>query len=314
MKKLLSQIGNNESIAGYMFILPNLLGFLVFTSLPVLASLGLSFVDWDILTPPKFVGFANFINLLGYHHEAGHLVANDPLFWKYLYNTAFFMLNIPVCMIGALVVALLMNQKLRGITIYRTIFFLPSICAGSGDLPALAVDTEPGFRPDKHVSCKDIWRTAPRDSSAGLALQHVLGKTGSYADGVLEFNRRGMNMILYLAALQNVPRELYEAAEIDGANGWKKFWAVTVPFISPTTFFITIMSIIGGFQGGFMQAYVMTGGGPAGSTTTIEYYIYNNAYQYFKMGYASSIAWFLFLVIFLVTLINWRFGGKLVHY
>ncbi len=313
MKKLLSQIGNNESIAGYMFILPNLLGFLVFTSLPVLASLGLSFVDWDILTPPKFVGFANFINLLGYHHEAGHLVANDPLFWKYLYNTAFFMLNIPVCMIGALVVALLMNQKLRGITIYRTIFFLPSICAGVAICLLWRWILNPDFGLINMFLVKIFgvlhlgirppdWLSSTSWAKPALMLMGFWSSIG------------GMNMILYLAALQNVPRELYEAAEIDGANGWKKFWAVTVPFISPTTFFITIMSIIGGFQGGFMQAYVMTGGGPAGSTTTIEYYIYNNAYQYFKMGYASSIAWFLFLVIFLVTLINWRFGGKLVHY
>lgn len=296
-----------------MFILPNLLGFLVFTSLPVLASLGLSFVDWDILTPPKFVGFANFINLLGYHHEAGHLVANDPLFWKYLYNTAFFMLNIPVCMIGALVVALLMNQKLRGITIYRTIFFLPSICAGVAICLLWRWILNPDFGLINMFLVKIFgvlhlgirppdWLSSTSWAKPALMLMGFWSSIG------------GMNMILYLAALQNVPRELYEAAEIDGANGWKKFWAVTVPFISPTTFFITIMSIIGGFQGGFMQAYVMTGGGPAGSTTTIEYYIYNNAYQYFKMGYASSIAWFLFLVIFLVTLINWRFGGKLVHY
>ena len=121
-------------------------------------------------------------------------------------------------------------------------------------------------------------------------------------------------MILYLAALNGIPKTLYEAAEIDGAGGWHKFWAITFPLITPTTFFISIMSIIGGFQGGFMSAYIMTGGGPAGATTTINYYIYNNAYQWFKMGYASSIAWFLFLVILGVTMINWRYGGRVVHY
>ena len=124
----------------------------------------------------------------------------------------------------------------------------------------------------------------------------------------------GMNMILYHAALQWIPRDFYEAAEIDGANGWQKFWAITWPQISPTTFFIFLMSIIGGFQGGFMQAYIMTGGGPGGATTTIEYYIFNNLYTWQNVGYAAAIAWFLFIVIFAVSLVNWRYGGKLVHY
>jgi multiple sugar transport system permease protein len=124
----------------------------------------------------------------------------------------------------------------------------------------------------------------------------------------------GYNMILYLAALQGISKELYEAAEIDGASGWHKFWAITLPLISPTTFFIFIMSIIGGFQGGFMSAYIMTGGGPAGSTTTLEYYIFNNLYVFQHAGYAATIAWVLFIIIFGVTLFNWKYGGRLVQY
>jgi multiple sugar transport system permease protein len=124
----------------------------------------------------------------------------------------------------------------------------------------------------------------------------------------------GYNMVLYLAGLQGIDPELYEAAGIDGANKWQKFWNVTWPMLTPTTFFIFIMSMMGGFQGGFDAAYVMTGGGPAGSTTTIMYYIYNNAFQWFKMGYAAAIAWVLFILVFIVTLINWKVGGKLVHY
>lgn len=124
----------------------------------------------------------------------------------------------------------------------------------------------------------------------------------------------GMNMILYLAALQGVPPSLYEAAEIDGAGPWAKFWAITWPMVSPTTFFIFIMGIIGGLQTGFMVANVMTGGGPAGSTTTIEYYLYKTAFENFNMGYASSIAWFLFAVILVLTLVTWRVGGKVVTY
>jgi multiple sugar transport system permease protein len=124
----------------------------------------------------------------------------------------------------------------------------------------------------------------------------------------------GTDMILYLAALQGIPPELYEAAEIDGANAWDRFWKITWPMVSPTTFFIMIMGVIGGFQGGFNQAHVMTGGGPAGSTTTISYYIYQNAYVWFRMGYAASVAWMLFLVVFVLTMLNWRFGQKRVHY
>ena len=121
-------------------------------------------------------------------------------------------------------------------------------------------------------------------------------------------------MILYLAALQGVPKALYEAADIDGASKWQKFWNITWPMISPTTFFITVMSIIGGFQSGFDAAYIMTGGGPNHSTTTIMFYIWENAFQWGKMGYAAAVSWFLFIVILIITLFNWRMGGRRVHY
>ncbi len=121
-------------------------------------------------------------------------------------------------------------------------------------------------------------------------------------------------MILYLAALQGIPRDLYEAADIDGASGWHKFCYITFPMISPTTFFITIMSIIGGLQGGFAIIYILTGGGPAGSSTTIMYYIFTNLYEFQKAGYAAAVAWILFIIIFAFSRIYWKKGGKLVHY
>lgn len=313
MKPLLSKSSSNEALAGYLFLLPNFLGFLVFTSLPVLASLVLSFMNWDMLSPPKFVGLANFVNLLGFHKESGMFAANDPLFWKCLYNTVFLMLVVPVSMVGSLLVALAMNQKLRGITIFRAVYFLPTVCSGvavcmlwrwilNSDFGVLNSVLLRIFELAHVNASPPGWLSDTRWAKPALMMMNLWGAIG------------GVNMILYLAALQGVPRELYEAAEMDGAGGWHKFKAVTVPFISPTTFFIFIMSVIGGFQGGFMQAYIMTGGGPAQATTTLEYYIYNNAYQWFKMGYAASIAWFLFLVVFVVTLVNWRYGGKLVHY
>ncbi len=303
-----------ETLAAYLFLSPNLIGFMVFTFLPVFASLLLSFYKWDIITwPPKFVGMHNFVDLLGVHSEAGKLVVNDPKFWQYLWNTVFLMFSIPICMMASLFLATALNRKIKGESIFRTLFFLPSICPGV----AVAILWLWIFNPDFGMLNNIIywigkllgfnipgplWLNSPGWAKPSLMLMNFWIAIG------------GMNMILYLAALQGIPRDFYEAAEIDGANGWQKFWAITWPQISPTTFFIFLMSIIGGFQGGFMQAYIMTGGGPGGATTTIEYYIFNNLYTWQNVGYAAAIAWFLFIVIFAVSLINWRFGGKLVHY
>lgn len=302
-----------EALGGYAFIMPNFVGFLIFTSLPVVASFLLAFYNWDVITPwqqSKFVGLANFSKLLGFHSEQSAWIPNDPDFWYYLYNTAFLMLGIPISMAASLVLALVMNKKIKGIVFFRTIYFLPSICAGV----ALYMLWRWIFNPEFGL-LNTIIRTLSGDLLTGPKwLESVeWAKPALILMGIWT-NMGGYNMILYLAGLQGIHPELYEAAEIDGANGWQKFWSVTWPMLSPTTFFIFVMSVIGGFQGGFEAAYVMTGGGPAGSTTTIDYYIFNNAYVWFKMGYAASIAWVLFAIIFVVTLLNWKFGGKVVHY
>lgn len=305
---------SREAIGGYLFIMPNFLGFLIFTSLPVIASLVLSFYKWDVITPwqdAEFAGLSNFVKLLGFHKEVdGGWVANDPNFWYFLYNTAYLMLGIPFTMAASLCLALIMNKKIKGIVAFRTVYFLPSICAGV----ALYMLWRWIYNPDfglfntilRAVSGDLIsgpqWLNSIAWAKPALVIMNVWTYMGGY------------NMILYLAALQGIHPELYEAADIDGANGWQKFWNVTWPMLTPTTFFIFIMSVIAGFQGGFEAAYVMTGGGPAGSTTTIDYYIFNNAYVWFKMGYAAAIAWILFAIIFVVTLFNWKYGGKVVHY
>ncbi len=299
-----------EAVAGYFFVLPNFTGFLIFTSLPVLASFFLAFVDWDLITKPHFVGLKNFVQLLGLHRDATGLALRDPDFWKFLGNTGFLMLGIPLNMAASLVLAIFMNQKLKGIVIFRTIYFLPSICSGVaiymlwqwiynpdfGLLNTLLRKASGGWIAGPH------WLTSTEWAKPALILMGVWTEMGGY------------NMILYLAGLQGIPRELYEAADIDGANAWQKFWHITWPMLTPTTFFIFVMSMIGGFQGGFQQAYIMTGGGPAGSTTTIEYYIFNNVYVWQHMGYAAAIAWFLFALIFVVNLLTWRLGGRVVHY
>lgn len=304
---------HKEALAGYLFLLPNFLGFLIFTLIPVIFSLLLSLVDWDMLSPPKFVGLTNFISLIGFHLEAGRWAPNDPLFWKCVGNTLFLMLIIPIEMIAALLLALSMNQKIAGIKLFRVLYFLPTITNGVAIclLWAWIYNSDFGLLNSLIVKLGDFlnlplkgvpWLTSVNWSKPSLMIMGLWVAMGGY------------NMILFLAALQGVPRELYEAAEIDGAGAWHKFWSITWPMISPTTFFIAIMAVIGGFQGGFMQAYVMTGGGPNRSTTTLEYLIYNHLYSWQHVGYAASIAWFVFVVVFLITLFNWRFGGKLVQY
>jgi multiple sugar transport system permease protein len=282
--------------AAWLFLLPNFAGFLVFTSLPVLASLALSFFEWDLFTPPRFVGLRNFATLTG-----------DADFRRYAFNTGFLMLAIPVNMAGSLLLALALNQKLRGIVVFRTIYFLPSIVAGVGTYLLWRWLYNPDFgliNLTLRVAGIDgpRWLLDPNWAKPALMLMGFWSAVGGY------------NMILYLAALQGVPPELYEAANIDGAGHWQKFRHITWPMVSPTTFFILTMGLIGGFQGGFEPAYVMTGGGPAGVTTTVSYYIFNQAFVWNHMGYAAAVAWVLFAVVLAATLLNWRFGGKLVHY
>ena len=384
-----------EAFAGYTYLIPNFCGFLLFTSLPVLFSLMLSFCRWNLLTwPPKFVGFGNFAHLIGFSRldgaargagtfwmalfvlllmgavlcvltlmrslgmpesrkrsglrwaaiVGGVLVAiairhtarvafgaywrpNDSQFWQYFGNTVYLMMGIPLGMFISLMLALVMNQKLKGIVVFRTIFFLPNFTAGvaicllwkwlyNADYGLInnLIHGVTSFLNDIFqflfgwmTSASIVWSGPdwlgdPAWSKPAFILMGLWSGAG------------GMNMILYLAALQNINPELYEAAEIDGAGKLSKFRNITWPLISPTTFFITIMSVIGGFQGGFQAAFIMTQGGPAGSTTTMSYYIYNNAFEFYRMGYAAAIAWVLFLCVFSVTLVNWRYGGKLVSY
>lgn len=294
---------NKEALAAYGFLLPNLLGFLIFTSLPVLASLGLSFCRWDALSgPPVFIGLANFIELF-----------KDPLFWKYAYNTIYLMISIPLSMAGSLILALALNQKLKGIVVFRTLYFLPTICSGVAIYMLWKLIYNPDFGMLNGMIAKagemvglsvkgPYWLHDEAWAKPALIIMGVWQTVGGY------------NMVLYLAALQGVPRDFYDAAEVDGANSWQKFWAVTWPQISPTTFFIAIMSVIGGFQAGFDPAYIMTGGGPNGSTTTLIYYLYNSAFSWSQMGYAAAIAWVLFVVVLAFTIFQWRFYGRTVHY
>jgi multiple sugar transport system permease protein len=305
------------------FVLPNLLGFLIFTAGPIVFSLVMAFTNWNLMrtVPFRFTGLENFATLFA-----------DRNFWLYFVNTVYFLLGMPVAIAGSLALALLLSQKIKGIAVFRTLYYLPSFTAGVALMILWKSLYNPDFGPINaaihalsdtlHLGIAAPDWLLSTNNILGLEVEKV-GVTGKQfglgaRDAIMIMGIwtaiGGSNMLLYLAALTNVPQELQEAAEIDGATKWQVFRHVTWPQLAPTTFFIVVMSFIGGLQGGFEQARVMTGGGPAGTTTTLSYYIYNKAFEEFQIGYASAVAWVLFAVIFGVTLLNWKFGNKETNY
>ncbi len=304
------------------FLLPNLLGFLLFTLLPVLACFALSLTDYrlapissfaDLRRQIEFVGLDNFRRLLGFAREGQTIAANDPEFWRYLGNTLFLMLGLPLSIGGSLLLALLLNQRLRGIAVFRTIYFLPTVSS------AVAIC----------IVWKWIFHQQPNEIGLlnsvlmGLGLAHPPDWLGSmqwakpaFIIMVLWLGVGGYNCVLYLAGLQGIPQELYEAADLDGAGSWARLRHITWPLLSPTTFFVVTMSIIAGLQGSFLFTadFLLTAGGPAGATTTLMLYIYNYAIAWHQLGYAAAIAAVLFALVFAFTLLNWRYGQRLVHY
>lgn len=281
------------------FLLPNFVGFLAFTAGPVLASLAISFTSWDLLTPPRWAGWGNFVALLGFHATPGGWAANDPEFWQYLGNTFFMLLALPLNMAASLGLALVLNQKLRFRHGYRLVFFLPSILSGVAIFMLWKFMYQPDYGLINVVLAK-VGITGPAWLSNPATAKPALMLMGSW------MTVGGTSMILYLAALQNVSRELLEAARIDGAGRWAQFRNVVWPSLAPVTFFIFTMGLIHGLQGGFDAAYIMTDGGPSGATTTLGFYVYKKAYVFFEMGYAAAIAWTMFLLVLVVTVLNWK--------
>lgn len=313
----------DERYIAWLFLLPNLLGFAVFTAGPVLFSLIVSFSNWNLqrTIPFRWIGIENYIELM-----------HDQQFWLYFLNTLYLMLGMPIAIVGSLALAILLSQKLRGIVLYRTLFYLPSITSGVALMILWKALYNPDFGPINAAinavsEALGLGVKAPQWllSTANLlgldveqvritARQFGLGARDALIIMGIWIAIGGNNMLLYLAALTNVPQELIEAAQLDGAGKWSVFRNVTWPQLAPTTFFIVVMSFIGGLQGGFEQARVMTAGGPAGTTTTLTYYIYTKAFEEFQIGYASAISWILFAIIFVVTLVNWKFGAKEISY
>ncbi|MGQ9554709.1 MAG: carbohydrate ABC transporter permease [Anaerolineae bacterium] len=283
-----------ENLDGWLFIMPWVLGFLIFTLGPMVASAVMAFTQWDILTAPKFIGLGNFTTL-----------AKDPLFSRSLGNTAFYtFIGVPLYLVLSLAAAVLLNAGVRGMSIYRSLFFLPSLTpAVANALLWVWI-----FNPDFGLANAILWQF-------GLPPQKWLfdvnlAKPSFIIMGVWHI---GSQMVIFLAGLQGVPDQLYEAAAIDGANNWRRFWSITLPMLSPTIFFNLVIGIIGSFQV-FTTAYIATGGGPQNATLFYVLYLYRNAFDYFKMGYASSLAWVLFGIVLLFTLIQFWVARVWVYY
>ncbi|MEN6546933.1 MAG: sugar ABC transporter permease [Armatimonadia bacterium] len=301
---------SNHDWGAFWFLLPNALGFVTFTLLPVLAAFLLSFTRWDAVESWQglhFAGLANYREILGFVRTPGGLRATDEQFWYYMYNTVFLMLGIPLGMALSFFTALLMNQRLRGITLYRAMYFLPTVCSSV----AVAVVWRWVYDADWGLLNQGL-RLAGVDSPPGWLVDPSWAKPALILMG-LWIGIGGYNCVLYLAGLQGIPQELYEAAEIDGAGWWERVRHITWPMLAPTTFFILVMSLISGFQGHFVAIHILTRGGPAGATTNLLYYIYQSAFDHQKMGYACALAMVLFVIIFVCTVVNWKYGKKSVE-
>jgi multiple sugar transport system permease protein len=289
-------------LTGYAFIAPWIIGFLAFTAVPMAASLALSFHSWSLLSPPEWVGLENFQTIF----------RDDPLFATSLWNTAYYVaLSVPLGLGASLLLALLLNRNLRGMGFFRTIVVLPSIM----NIVAVSVLWLWIFNPEFGLLNGALrlfgidgilWLQSERWAKPALIIMSLWGVGGG--------------ALIFLAALQGIPRELYDAASLDGAGSFARFRHITLPMISPAMFFSLIMGIIGSFQV-FAQAFVMTGaaqpgaeGGPNNATLFLVLHLYKKAFQEFRMGYAAALAWVLFFIVLAFTITQKRLSRRWVYY
>jgi len=300
-------LGKRDWQAGLVCVSPWLIGFIVFGAGPILFSMVISFCRYDVLNPAQFIGFDNYSRLLGFHRDPlTHLwTSNDRDFWKSLANTAFMLIGVPVGLVLGLLLAVLLDQTFRGIGIFRTLYYLPSI------VPAVAsfllwiwiFDPTRGLLNQTlmgmGISHPPVWLADPEWAKPALLIMGVWGVGGG--------------MLIWLAGLKGIPTELYEAAEIDGASVLHRFFYITLPMLSPYIFFNTVMGIIGTLQV-FEAAYIMTDGGPQNSTMFYVYKLFNEAFRYLDIGIASAMAWILFSLVLSLTLLQLWVSKKWVHY
>lgn len=284
----------HEAIQCYIFMSPAILGLLIFLIGPIVVSLYLSFTHYDLLTEPQWAGFANYSTMF-----------QDELFWQALrVSFIYAIVSVPLGLMLSLAAAVLLDQKLRGIAVFRSIYYLPTVISG--------------------VGVAMLWRWM-FNSQYGV-INVLLGSVGIHGPSwisdehwalpaliVASLWGIGGTMLIFLAGLQGIPGELYEAAEIDGAGHVRQFRAITLPMISHVTFFNLVLGIIGALQS-FTDAYVMTGGGPNNATLSLTLYLYRNAFRYLNMGFASAVAWVLFVIVLLLTLVVFRSSPLWVYY
>lgn len=322
-----------EALEGYLFLLPNFLGFIIFFAGPLVFSLYYAFTNWDLLTPPQFVGLQNFVEALGitFHPEAYQaamaqgagffdalskaIVANDPLFWTALGNTFVYAIGVLIlAIIPAFLLAYLLNSRLRGMPFFRAIYYLPVVAS------VVAISL---------VYMWIFYRAGTVNYLLGLVVSLINNIAGTSMDPPLvswlqdpktalltliimtSWATIGYDMVIFLAALQSVPHSLVEAATVDGAGRGLIMRKIIVPLITPTIFFILVTNMITVLQI-FAEPYIMTAGGPANSTLTIVLYLYQKGFQRFQMGYASALAWIVFGIIFVITTIQFRVSNRWV--
>ena len=289
-----SHLRRQEVLVAYLFVLPWIIGFLVFTAGPILVSFILSFTHYKIITPATAAGLDNYVAMI-----------RDRNFWQSLRVTTYYTFgSVPLNVAVGYLLALMLNQKIKGLSFWRTTFFMPSI------VPILA------------VSYLFAWMFNPNIGLVnGLLRQFGIHGPEWFSSRewviptfiIMSLWGVGGGMVLYLAALQGVPTALYDAAKADGANAWRRFYHVTLPMTSPVIFFNFLMGLIGSFQV-FASAFFVTAGGPANASLFYVLYLFRNGWEYFRMGYASALAWVLFLIIMGATLVTFKLSGRFVYY
>ncbi len=291
-------LARQEAMYGYLFLLPWIIGFVVFVVIPMLATVFLSLTTYSIVKPPIFIGLENFVNAF----------TEDSLFWPSMGRTfQWAILFVPLAIGGALMTAVLLNQGLRFTNIYRTIFFLPHLTPIVASLYIWTWLLQPQFGFVNELLWQAFrvqgpgWFGSKEWAMPSLILVALWGAIG------------GNMMMIFLAGLQGVPKELYEVAAIDGANLWQRFWNITLPMISPVLFFNLVLGIIGALQT-FTNAFVATDGGPAYATWFFALHIYQKAFAFSEMGYASALALIFFVVLVAFTYINFKMSAHWVYY
>lgn len=297
-QRRMTRLRRRHIVEGYLYVMPFVIGYLVFTAGPVVASLVLSFTSYNLISPPTFIGLGNYVEAL----------TTDQQFWPSLGRTFHYaIVSVPLGVTGSLMLALLLNVQVKGTSIFRTLFFMPSL------VPVVA------------STVLWVWLLQPDWGLLNLLIWKLTGLQGprwfqspewalwGLVSLALWTSLGGTRMIIFLAGLQGVPSELYDAASIDGADAWGRFRNVTLPMITPVVFFNLVLGVIGALQV-FTSAFIATNGGPAYATWFYALHIYKTAFSYFSMGYASALAWVFLLIILALTWIQFKSSRRWVYY